>query len=481
MNVFTKMLLLGAGLGLARPASAQTLLDNFETTRQLGYPNNTGVLTQNQANPGTNTVNPSPTCARYVREVTNSYDILVMKPAAAPGRFASVADYAAGTKRIRIKFYSPAAGIPVQLVLQNGAKSNNGYPNGNFAGDFLATTTVANAWETLTFTFTAGGPGSFDPTVTATDADQLTMLISPDSKNGGTYYFDDVTGPDPAAGTGGTTPVSSILLDNFETTRQLGYPYNSGVLTQNQANPAVNAGNPSPTCARYVRDVTNSYDILVMTPSTAPNRFGNVSGFAAGTQRISLKFYSPAVGVPVQVVLQNAAKSNTGYPNGKYLGDFNATTTVANAWETLTFTFAAAGPGNFDPTMTAEDVDQLTMLIAPDSKNGGTYYFDDVTGPGFRTALATRRVSSPVAAFAPAYPNPTRGMTYLPFNLEKAATVSLAVYDGLGRRVAEVLAPQVRPAGPFTAEVNTARLAPGLYTCRLLVGGVALTRPLSVQ
>jgi hypothetical protein len=59
--------------------------------------------------------------------------------------------------------------------------------------------------------------------------------------------------------------------------------------------------------------------------------------------------------------------------------------------------------------------------------------------------------------------------------------VSLAVFDNVGRRVTQVLDGETRPAGQFTAELNAAKLAPGLYTCRLTVDGVALTRPLSVE
>ena len=59
--------------------------------------------------------------------------------------------------------------------------------------------------------------------------------------------------------------------------------------------------------------------------------------------------------------------------------------------------------------------------------------------------------------------------------------MSLTVFDNLGRRVAQVLDNQSRPAGQFTAVLNAAALAPGLYTCRLTVDGVALTRILNVQ
>ena len=663
MNTFTKMLLAGASALLVQTASAQTLLDNFENTRLLSYPTSGGVFAAGVANPGTNAVNPSTTCASFARNPAIQYDYLVIR-ATSGNNFVSVADYATGVKRISLKFRSPAAGVAVQLVLQNAAKVASGYPNGNFGGTFNATTTAANAWEVLTFTYTAGTGGSFDPTVGPTDVDRMTILVAPNTTNGATSYLDDITGPEVSATVpGGTgTPVNSILLDNYENTRLLTYPTSGGVFAQSVANPGSSAVNPSPTCASFARNPAIQYDYLVFKLIAASSRFGNVSNFATGTQRVSIKFRSPAAGIPVQLVMQNAAKAATGYPNGNFGGTFNATTTVANAWEVLTFTYTAGAGGSFDPTVTASDVDQMTLLIAPNSTNGGTFFLDDINGPAGTTVVtpgtmamqqlwdnhdgtrvikyvayktsgsmkidtlnnapsaanpsarvmrykrllnpydalvvhprgapladvtpfrsntlhmtmkvfsprpgilfqitlqdstvangmnypagrnseyqatttatnawetlsfnftnspsatpstglneivlliapnttvpvrtflddwygpsltnfvsATRPVQTAAAAFAPIYPNPAHDVAHLPFSLTKPATVSLAVFDLMGRRVAEVLNKQARPAGEFTAAVNTAKLAPGIYTCRLLVDGVAMTRPLSVQ
>jgi hypothetical protein len=350
---------------------------------------------------------------------------------------------------------------------------------------FKATTSVANAWETLTFTFTNAG-GTVDPTVTSSDIDQFTMLINPGTAaDGRTYYFDDLTGPDYTRGTTPppvTPPVASVLLDNYQNARYLTYPNSSGVLTQSATNPGSNAVNSSPTVGQYVRANGNQYDYIAIEPTAAPKQFGNAADFAAGTQRVTMKFYSPAAGVPLELVMQNKAKAGTGYPNGNF-GVFKATTTTANAWELLTFAFTNAG-GTVDASVLPTDIDQFTLLINPGTAaDGRTYYFDDITGPatiGY-VPTAVRAITSVDAAFAPAYPNPTHGVAHLPVSLEKASTVSLAVYDAMGRRVQEVLSAQQRPAGKFTADVNTAALAPGLYTCRLVVNGVVLTRPLSVQ
>jgi hypothetical protein len=463
------------------PPVASVVLDNFDGTRHLSYPGMSGVLST-AANPASGTANPSANVGQYVRANGNQYDYMSIIPTDAPQTFGNVADFAAGTQRVTMKFYSPAAGIPLELVMQNKTKAGTGYPNGNF-GVFKATTTVANAWETLTFNFT-NAAGTVDPTVTSMDIDQFTLLINPGTAaDGRTYYFDDLMGPDY---TRATTPppaaVASVLLDNYQNARYLTYPNNSGTLTQNAANPASSAGNNSPTVAQYVRANGNQYDYMAIEPTAAPKQFGNVADFAAGTQRVTMKFYAPAAGIPLELVMQNKAKSGTGYPNGNY-GVLKATTTVANAWETLTFNFTNAA-GTVDPTVTSMDIDQFTLLINPGTAaDGRTYYFDDITGPatvGY-VPTAVRAITSVDAAFAPAYPNPAHDVAHLPVSLEKASTVSLTVYDAMGRRVQTVFDAQQRPAGKFTADVNTAALAPGLYTCRLVVNGVVLTRPLSVQ
>lgn len=475
MNTFTKVLFT-AGLALVgRTVAAQVLYDNFETTRIVSYNYVDGALDQAANNPGSSTANSSTKCGKYDRSAAQ-YAVITITPTASPSKMANVSAYSAGTKTISMKFRSPGTGTAVQIVLQNKAKVANNYPNGNYAGTFNATTTVAaNMWQTLTFAFTAGGAGSFDPTVTATDVDQMVILVAPNTTTPTTFYLDDLMGPELVTATA-TTPV---LLDDFETNRQLNYPTIQGTLNQAAANPGSSTANGSSTCASFIRDGSQQYATIVLVPKNG--RFVDVSGYASGTQRLSMKFRSPAVGTAVQLVLQNRTKTANNYPNGNYAGTFNATTTVANAWETLQFTFTAGGGGSYDPTVGAGDTDQLALLIAPGTTSASTYYFDDVTGPGITTATAARASLDGVATFAGAYPNPASGLVHLPVSLQKAAVVSLAVFDNMGRRVATMLDNQTRPAGSFEAELNAAKLAPGLYTCRLTVDGQPLTRQLSVE
>ncbi|MGI4871694.1 MAG: T9SS type A sorting domain-containing protein [Janthinobacterium lividum] len=455
--------------------SAQTLYDNFETTRIVNYPYSSGVLTQNAANPGSNTANSSTTCARYVRDAGSAYDVIVIKPTAAPGTMANVSAYSAGTKRISIKFRSPAAGLQVQAVLQNSTRSNtNIYPNGKYAGDFNATTTVANAWETLTFTFTAASAGNFDPTLGPNDVDQMVLLITPGTANGNTYYLDDIMGPELATTTSPVVVVTDQLYDNYEGTRAIKYAYakTSGTIKLDTLNPAVSIANPSAHVMRYTRS-TAQYDVLVVRPTNVP--LADVSPFVTGAKQMTMKVYSPAPGIAFQITLQDSTTAGaSNYPTGRH-SEYLATTTATKAWETLVFTFSNRPSAAVANT----SVNEIVLLIASNTTVARKVYIDDWTGPHKTNFLATRATQD--AVLSAVYPNPTSGTAYLPVQLLKSAAISISVYDALGRCVATPLASQTHAAGTFTAEVPTTGLAAGFYTLRLSVDGSILTRPLSVQ
>ena len=478
MKIFTQMLSAAAVLVATTSVSGQTLYDNFETTRLVTYPVAEGVFTQNAPNPGTNAVNGSATCALYTRAAGSQFAVIAVKPIT--GKMADVSAYAAGTKRISIKFRSPTVGVVVQAVLQNSVKSNtNMYPNGKFGGDFNATTTVANAWETLTFTYTAASAGNLDPTMLATDIDQMVLLVAPNTNNGATYYLDDITGPELVAGptTGGPTGTAvGQLYDNFQGTRAIKYVAykSSGSLNADTLSPAAGTAANGTRVARYTRS-TNQFDVLVVHPRGAA--LADVTPFRSNAQRMTMRVFSPAPGILFQITLQDSTvASATNYPAGRN-SEYTAATTATNDWETLTFSFLSA-----PSTTPSIGLNEIVLLIAPNTLVRRRVYLDDWTGPslvGF--VSATRTVKTAAAAFAPAYPNPTSGLTRLPFSLQKPAVVSLVVFDNLGRRVAQVLENQARTAGSFTAELNATNLAPGLYTCRLTVDGVALTQALSVE
>lgn len=73
-----------------------------------------------------------------------------------------------------------------------------------------------------------------------------------------------------------------------------------------------------------------------------------------------------------------------------------------------------------------------------------------------------------------AYPNPFNPAASIRYSLPEAGTVRLAVYDMLGRRVAELVNGPLE-AGSHTADFDGSRLASGVYVYRLQSGGQVLT------
>lgn len=85
--------------------------------------------------------------------------------------------------------------------------------------------------------------------------------------------------------------------------------------------------------------------------------------------------------------------------------------------------------------------------------------------------LADYQMMAPVAAIS-ASPNPFSKSTAVSFKLREASTVSLTLYDQLGRKVAAVMDSRKLPAGKYIEELDlkSAGLSPGVYLLRMEAG-----------
>ncbi|HEX8385518.1 MAG TPA: T9SS type A sorting domain-containing protein [Rubricoccaceae bacterium] len=158
-------------------------------------------------------------------------------------------------------------------------------------------------------------------------------------------------------------------------------------------------------------------------------------------------------------------------PAGLYTAlSTNGTAATANADRRM-----VVGAGPF--TLAANVPQQVRFAFV-----GGTNLADLTANAAAAQALFTAGAEGPVAAglalLAPA-PNPASTTATLPYTLDVAQTVRLAVYDVLGREVA-VVAEGARSAGPHAPSVDVSSLAPGVYVARLTAGGVVLARRFSV-
>ncbi|MNX86606.1 hypothetical protein D3C86_1184930 [compost metagenome] len=144
----------------------------FESaTINYGFGDFGGAFASKVANPDATGINTTANVARVVKnagsEVWAGTAITLTEPI----------DFSVYNK-IKIKVWSPQAGIPILLKLENSA-------NTGINREISVTTTVANGWEELTYDFTG---------INNNNAYQNVVLFFDFGTNGtgASYYFDDV-------------------------------------------------------------------------------------------------------------------------------------------------------------------------------------------------------------------------------------------------------------------------------------------------
>ena len=174
------------------------------------------------------------------------WDVLVI---VANGSLYDVQDYIDGIKKIKVDVFSPIAGIPVQVTLEdsNIAGPTN-YPAGRHSV-YLGTTTVANAWETIELTFDSRP----DPTMSNTDITSLILLFNPGTNTNDTYYFDNLYGPEFDNQCDGLVNTPELNFADWDCNWNLTYGYMSGWLNQ-VYNPEINSINSSKYVGEYTRN-----------------------------------------------------------------------------------------------------------------------------------------------------------------------------------------------------------------------------------
>lgn len=163
------------------------------------------------------------------------------------------------------------------------------------------------------------------------------------------------------------------IWDNFENIRQTNYGFINGVFIPYFENPDQTGVNQSQVAAQYTRNTAEQFDVILFQRSMA-----SLTDYVLGEKTMTMDVWSPNAGVTVQITLENTALAQNPYPAGRH-SEYQATTSVANQWETLEFTLT----GTPDPSVAPTSCNQLVLLFAPNTNTGDTYYFDNVNGPEF--------------------------------------------------------------------------------------------------
>ncbi|TSE06004.1 family 16 glycosylhydrolase [Aquimarina algiphila] len=165
--------------------------------------------------------------------------------------------------------------------------------------------------------------------------------------------------------------ILEFVYDDFEGNRKLTYTSKTdGILTQSVANPEPNSVNNSSTVGKYVRATGAQYDGVYMTTSD----IGNALEYTSKEKTIWMDVYSDApIGTEFMLQIENGTLSAGDWPSGRH-SRYRAKTTTKNQWETLEFELVDRP----DTSVGALEVDQLVLLIDPDSYTGHTVYIDNI-------------------------------------------------------------------------------------------------------
>jgi len=281
------------------------------------------------ANPQINGSNPSSKVGRLVK--ANGAEVWAgsFLELAAPINFASM-------QKIKMKVWSPKAGITVKMKLENLA-------NGGINIERDAVNVTANAWEELVFDFTGIN--------NANNYQRLVVFFDfGNSGDGTSYYYDDINLTDaaetlvlPITFQSATLPYSFTNFGNASST-VITNPDQSGINTSTKVG-ALTKANGAETWAGSFLELATPINFSVLT-------------------KIKMKVWSPKAGAVVKVKLENLANSGINIER-------DAVTTVANGWEDLTFDFAGIVNSN----------NYQRLVVFFDFGNPGdgkVYYFDDI-------------------------------------------------------------------------------------------------------
>ena len=274
--------------------------------------------------------------------------------------FASAIPFTVNDTLMTVRVWSPTANTPIRLKVED-------HTNGAISCETETNTTVAGAWETITFNFANEVPGTAAlNTANTYDMASIFFNFGTDGATAGaqTYYFDDVL-----FGTGPVTLSQINLPVTFEdatvdyTTTDFGG--NASVLVTDPTNP---------TNTVMEVEKTASAQLWAGTTISTSMGFASAIPFAVNDSVMSVRVWSPTANTPIRLKVED-------HTNGAISCETETNTTVAGAWETLTFDFNSevAGTPALDLVNTY-DMASIFFNFGTDGATAGaqTYYFDDV-------------------------------------------------------------------------------------------------------
>ena len=251
----------------------------------------------------------------------------------------------------------------------------------------------AGAENAVTLTPTLSGWNSFDIDLaqyTVPNKAAIIQIKIEGTPAGGTLYFDNLYFWKPAGtggGGGGGTSTALITFDEATAPKLTDFGVNGA--------PPVIATDPAGGTNKVLKvfkfsaPPPGSEQWAGVTVSTGANDSIPAIPFSATAKTMTVRTYSPAVGVRVRLKVENATNPGVSV-------ETDAITTTSGAWETLTFNFAnpglspPVGGGATAPLDLAQTYNKVSIFSDFGIGNGGSaplpadrvYYYDDLSFVG---------------------------------------------------------------------------------------------------
>ena len=266
-----------------------------------------------------------------------------------PTGFATRIPFTALLTKMSVRVYSPAAGIRVRLKVEDRLDNTKSV-------ETETNTTVANAWETLTFNFSNQAAGTAAINL-ATNYNMASIFFDFGTAGSGKIFFWD----DANFVTTSSSPTDIALPLNFETAGiTFAYTNFDGGGTTVINNPKAGGINTSAKVGQMIKSAGQPWggSWIALT---------NPISFAT-TKTFKVKVYSPRVGAKLLFKVENLT-------DGAINSEREVATTKANEWEELTFDF-----NSIDATKSYQKIVMIFDLgTQGDGSANYTFLFDDIT------------------------------------------------------------------------------------------------------
>lgn len=356
--------------------------------------------------------------------------------------FADLIPITATSTVMSVRVYSPAAGHPVLLKIEESG-------NGANSVETLAYTTMADTWETLMFDFANEAPGT-QPLNLAFNYDKASIFFNfgttGDDAGELTYYWDDVQ----MEGEGETLDQVNLPV-TFEDDMVFYGP--------------TDFGGTASTLTEDPEDMNNTVAMSTKplgAESWAGATVGDDTGFSetipltATDTKMSVMVYSPAANIPVRLKIEESSDPTHSV-------ETEAMTTMVNTWEMLEFDFTNEAEGTAALNLDyAYNMASIFFNFGTTGDDAGelTFYWDDmemVIGDNIANLQANSLV---------VYPNPVNDRLMIS---GMAQATSIELVNVVGEKVLG-LSPEEN------TEVNVAHLPAGIYFLRVRMNEGTITK-----